>query len=127
MSELNTASQDKDQSGKSEALKTYIEQTKLLVSLASGFVLAPPAILSLLRRADGKPPSFVPWSRFFWAEGLLVGSILAGYVVLGSIAGAQHNSSYDVHRPATRTFSIAQLSLYLAGIFAFLEMTKSIL
>jgi hypothetical protein len=113
--------------GRSEALKTFIEQTKLLVSLASGFILAPPAVLSLLRKPDGKVTGFVPWHRFFWAEGLLVGSILAGYVVLGTVAGSQYSGDYDVHRLATRVASIIQLFLYLTGIFIFLLMTKAIL
>jgi hypothetical protein len=113
--------------GKAEALKTFIEQTKLLVSLASGFVLAPPAVLSFLRRPDTRPPSTVPWPAFFWAEGLLIASILAGYVVLGTIAGSQHIGDYNVHRPATRISSIVQLLLYLAGIVVFLLMTKAIL
>jgi hypothetical protein len=71
MSDANESSPNEKQNGGSEALKTYVEQTKLLVSLASGFVLAPPAVLSLLRKPDGKTPSFVPWHHFFWAEGFL--------------------------------------------------------
>ncbi len=124
MTELSDPSVNEKQTGRSEALKTYIEQTKLLVSLASGFVLAPPAVLSLLRRPDGKKPDFVPWPYFFWAEGLLIGSILAGYVVLGTVAGSQDSGLYDVHRPATRAFSIFQLLLYLAGIVVFIFLTK---
>jgi hypothetical protein len=115
------------QTGKAESLKTFIEQTKLLVTLASGFVLAPPAVLSFLRRPDGKTPSFVPWQSFFWAEGLLVASILAGYVVLGTIAGSQSNEVYDVYRPATRVSSLIQLLLYVAGIIVFLFMTRATL
>lgn len=118
---------DPKQAGRAEALKTYIEQTKLLVSLASAFVLAPPAVLSYLRAPDGKKAAWVPWYRFTWAEGLLVASILAGYVVLGTIAGSQHDGDFNVDRPATRYWSIAQLTFYLAGIAIFLWMTKAIL
>jgi hypothetical protein len=127
---MNSQSQSRSEAedaGKAEALKTFIEQTKLLVSLASGFVLAPPAVLSLFRKSDGNALGLVPWCRFFWAESLLVGSILAGYVVLGTVAGSQHRGEYNVHRPATRVSSIVQLLLYLAGIVVFLFMTKAIL
>jgi heme A synthase len=115
------------QSGRLEALKTFIEQTKLLVSLASGFILAPPAVLTFLRKPDGHVLFLIPWKRFLGAEGLLIASILAGYVVLGTIAGSQHTGDYDVHRTATRVASVLQLVLYLAGIIVFLSMTKAIL
>ena len=114
------------QAGRQEALKTFIEQTKLLVTLASGFILAPPAVLSFLRRPDGGKGTPVPWNRFFWAEGLLIASIVAGYFVLGTVAGSQHSGDYNVYRRATRLFSILQLLLYLAGIGAFLLMARTV-
>ena len=125
MSDTNDS--DLKQAGRLEALKTFIEQTKLLVTLASGFILAPPAVLSFLRKPDGGRPSFVPWSRFFWAEGLLIGSILAGYLVLGTVAGSQYRGDYDVYRAATRISSLVQLVLYLAGITVFVLMARSVL
>lgn len=115
------------QAGKIEALKTYIEQTKLLVTLASGFVLAPPAVLTVLRTPDGKMLKFLPVRRFCLAEGFLIGSIFAGYVVLGTIAGYQHHGNYNVHRTATRVSSLIQVTLYLAGVVAFLSMTMFVL
>ncbi len=118
---------DQKQAGRPEALKTFIEQTKLLVTLASGFILAPPAVLSFLSRPDGGRPVSVPWNRFFWAEGLLIGSILAGYVVLGTIAGSQHSGDYNVYRKATRYSSLVQLLLYITGIGVFLLMIKTVL
>lgn len=113
--------------GKEEALRTFIEQTKLLVSLASGFVLAPPAVLSFLRRPDGKIPPVLPWGRFISAEALLISSILAGFVVLGTVAGSQYDGSFDVYRPATRISSLCQLFLYLAGIATFLCMIPALI
>ena len=118
---------DAEDAGKAEALKTFIEQTKLLVSLASDSFGAARRLYHSFRKSDGNALSLVPWRRFFWAESLLVGSILAGYVVLGTIAGSQHRGEYNVHRPATRVSSIVQLLLYLAGIVVFLFMTKAIL
>lgn len=108
-------------------MKTYIEQTKLLVSLASGFVLAPPAMLAWLRRPDGTLPAHVPWYRFFWAEVSLIASVLVGYVVLGTITGSQHDNSFNVYRPATRLWSLLQLILYLIGIVLFLTMVRKAL
>jgi hypothetical protein len=121
--------------GRKEALKTFIEQTKILITLASGFVLAPPAVLSFLRKPAPTPspgcavplvPS-LPWERFNWAEGLLVASILFGYLVLSTIAGSQHQGNYDVHRPMTRLFSVLQIVLYLVGVILFLTMIPALL
>lgn len=113
--------------GRKEALKTFIEQTKILITLASGFVLAPPAVLSFLRRPEGKPAPALPWARFTCAEGLLVASILAGYLVLSTIAGTQHQGIYDVHRPATRICSLLQIGFYLGGVVLFLSMIPALL
>ncbi len=113
--------------GPKEALRTFSEQTKILITLASGFVLAPPAVLSFLRKPDGKVAPVMPWTQFAWAEGLLVLSILAGYVVLSTIAGAQHQGVYNVHRTATRVFSGLQICSYLSGVILFLSMIPVLL
>ena len=121
--------------GRKEALKTFIEQTKILITLASGFVLAPPAVLSFLRKPAPTPSpgcavppvSALPWHRFSWAEGLLVASILFGYLVLSTIAGSQHQGDYVVHRRATRVCSVFQIVLYLAGVLLFLTMIPALL
>ena len=118
-----------NEEGRKEALKTFGEQTKILITLASGFVLAPPAVLSFLRRPDGKSisASALPWVRFTWAEGLLLASIFAGYVVLSTIAGSQHQGIYDVHRRATRICSLFQIGFYIAGFILFLSMVHALL
>lgn len=113
--------------GRKEAVKTFSEQTTILITLASGFVLAPPAVLSFFRKPDGKAIASLPWGRFFWAEFLLVASILAGYFVLSTIAGYQHKGMYDVHRSATRVCSLLQIGLYLAGVVLFLTMIPALL
>lgn len=113
--------------GRKEAVKTFSEQTKILITLASGFVLAPPAVLTLFRKPDGKAMPSLPWGRFGWAEGLLVASILAGYGVLSTIAGSQHQGIFNVHRTATRACSILQITLYLAGVVLFLSMIPALL
>jgi hypothetical protein len=59
----------------------------------------------------------------FWfvvAEVLFIASVLAGYVVLGSIAGYQAQGRYDVFRPATRYSSLAQIGAYLVGLGVFI-------
>jgi hypothetical protein len=113
--------------GKQEALKTYVEQTKLLVTLASGFVLAPAAAVSFFR--SSAPEHMAPPSvrLFLGAEILLIFSILSGYAVLGSIAGSQHNDEFNVYRPATRFLSLLQLALYLGGLSCFVLLIRGAL
>jgi hypothetical protein len=108
--------------GKADALKTYVEQTKLLVTLASGFLIAPAAALPLFRQSDSKPPLHLPIKVFAIAEAALIFSVVAGYAVLGSIAGTQHNGVFDVYRPATRALSLLQLILYLIGLSMFVVL-----
>ena len=111
--------------GKQQALKTFIEQTKLLVTLASGFILAPATALSFfgLHAGNGTVDAFLP---LFWrAETLLIASVLFGYLVLASIAGSQHDDHYNVYRPATRILSILQFLSYLAGVVAFLLLIRN--
>jgi hypothetical protein len=103
--------------GKLEACKTYIEQTKLLVTLSSAFLVAPPVVISRF----STNPLFPVMSHilFFVAEFLFIGSVLAGYFVLATIAGSQDLGTFDVHRPATRISSWSQLLLYLGGLICF--------
>ena len=108
--------------GKTEACKTYIEQTKLLVTLASAFLLAPAGLVAILKdkNAAGIDQCTMIW--FIIVEALFVLSVLTGYVVLGSLAGSQDNGSFDIFRPATRFFSIIQFALYLIGIAMFVSL-----
>lgn len=106
--------------GKLEAVKTYIEQTKLLVALASAFVLAPAGLVAIFkdRLATGLSNSQLVW--FVIADVLFILSVLMGYVVLGTIAGYQHLNKFDVYRPATMTCSLLQIATYLIGLGVFI-------
>ncbi len=110
-------------SGRSEALNTYVEQTKLLVTLASGFVVVPAGAISLLRPAT-QPNVHLSPKLFLGAEAFQILSVIAGYAVLGSVAGSQHEEEFDVHRPATRVLSLAQLGLYVVGLVCFVWLVR---
>jgi hypothetical protein len=80
--------------GKKEAVKTYVEQTKLLVTLASAFLFAPPTLIAIVK---DRPTAHVTPAQFRWfvaAEALFILSVLAGYLVLASSA------FWMRHRPA---------------------------
>jgi hypothetical protein len=103
-----------------EACKTYIEQTKLLVALASAFIIAPVALFAFARNDKGLPIiRSQELHLILSADVVFVLSVLLGYIVLGAVAGSQNDGSYNVYRPATRLFSILQLMSYLAGLILF--------
>jgi hypothetical protein len=110
--------------GPKEACQTYVEQTKLLVTLASAFVVAPAALVPLLYGKDAVHPTAKLLAFFFRSEALFVASVLAGYFVLATIAGSQHKGNFDVHRLATRLFSLAQIACYLLGMWQFVEFVR---
>jgi hypothetical protein len=107
---------------KKEACKTYLEQTKLLVTLASAFLFAPAALVGILKDKTqvGLTNAQIIW--FIVAEVFFILSVLAGYIVLGSVTGSQHSGEFNVFRPATRCFSLLQFGFYLAGLIVFIGL-----
>jgi hypothetical protein len=108
--------------GKKEACKTYIEQTKLLVTLASAFLFAPAGLVAILKDRASANISHAGIAWFISIEALFIGSVLFGYIALGSLAGSQDNGTFDVFRPATRVVSLFQFGFYLAGIIMFVVL-----
>lgn len=100
---------------KKEACKTFIKQTKQLITLSSTFILAPVGISTLFIITDESGFSVLNLKDFFWAECMFISSVIVGYVVLGSISGSQDKGTYDVYRKATRIFSIIQFGLFIVG------------
>ena len=72
-----------------EACKTFVEQTKLLVGLASAFVVAPAAVVAVSKLRIDK------W--IIMAEILFIVSVFSGYIALGAIAGSQHKGEFNVY------------------------------
>jgi hypothetical protein len=106
--------------GRKEACKTYLEQTKLLVTLASAFLFAPASLVAILkdRLTAHLSVSDIRW--FVAAEVCFVASVLLGYIVLGSLTGSQDSGAFDVFRAATRYTSLAQFFFYLVGLCTFI-------
>jgi hypothetical protein len=110
-----------------EACKTYVEQTKLLVTLASAFLVAPAAALPLIRGSNANIITATEWRLFVGSESAFVFSVLLGYVVLATITGSQHDGTYNVYRPATRVSSIFQIVAYLVGLILFALLSLQLL
>ncbi len=112
--------------GKKDACGTYVEQTKLLVTLASVFVVAPAALIPLFQGDKGLQAR-LHVSGLLWAERLFIASVFLGYVVLGTIAGSQDQGTYNVYRPATRYVSFAQILAYLGGLAVFINFIADLI
>jgi hypothetical protein len=113
--------------GQKDACKTYLEQTKLLVTLASAFLFAPPGFLALLKDRASIKLETSQVCLLLGAEGLFVFSVLCGYVAVASLTGSQDEGKYDVYRPATRAASILQFGSYLLGIGLFVGFVYKLL
>ena len=104
--------------GRQDACKTFLDQTKQLITLASAFLFAPAAIVTWGTSLNSaKLSSVIPW--FVAAEACFVLSVILGYITIGTIAGTQNDGTYNVFRVATRGFSLAQFLFYLLGIVIF--------
>jgi hypothetical protein len=110
--------------GPREACKTYIEQTKLLVALASGFIVAPAALVPWIAGKDKIPFGESAVHLLFGAELSFIISVLMGYVVLATIAGFQQINRFDVNRSATKWSSRLQIVAYLVGLFIFVRFLR---
>lgn len=107
---------------KKEACKTYLEQTKLLVTLASAFLFAPAGLVTILKDKGTAKITHMQIGWFIAVEVCFILSVLAGYVVLGSLAGSQDDNSFNVFRPATRLFSLLQFITYVVGLSLFITL-----
>lgn len=112
--------------GEKEACKTYLEQTKLLVTLSSAFLIAPAGLVSFFSERVGVGIGSSGLNLLVGAESCFVASVLAGYVVLATLSGSQHLNKFDVFRPATRWSSISQLGCYIAGLFLFVLLARTL-
>jgi len=81
-----------------DSCKTYIEQTKLLVTLASAFIIAPAVTFTLAPNSN--------LILLILSEVLFIFSVISGYIVLATISGSQAIDDYNIHRPATRNSSL---------------------
>lgn len=107
---------------KKEACKTYIEQTKLLVTLASAFLFAPVALIGRLKDKSAIGLTNSQFYLFIAADVSFIFSVLAGYIVLATLTGSQDSGEFNVYRAATRCFSLIQIASYLLGLIVFIKL-----
>jgi hypothetical protein len=113
--------------GQKEAIKTYVEQTKLLVTLASAFLVAPAGLVAFLKDSQAIKVDQGYFGWFIGAEISFIVSVLASYVVLGSITGSLAQDNFDVYRCATRVSALIQFGSYLIGMVLFMTLAAKII
>jgi hypothetical protein len=101
---------------RNDACKTYLEQTKLLTTLSSAFIIAPVALFEKFQNMN---------LLVILMEVFFIFSIFTGYVVFGTIAGTQHKGDCNVHNKGTTIFSWIQIVFFFLGI-TFLLINLSI-
>jgi len=101
-----------------EACKTFLDQTKQLITLASAFLFAPAGFVALVKDTAALQQTD-KIALFVVAEGVLILSVILGYVTIGTVAGTQNDGTYDVFRRATRCFSLGQFVSYVLGLLVF--------
>ena len=108
----NARGLDQELENQKEACKTFVEQTKLLVTLASAFVVAPAAVLVVSKLRIDK------W--IIVAEILFIVSVLFGYSALGAIAGSQHKGEFNVYDKTIMWVGRIEFFSYLVGLVLFM-------
>jgi uncharacterized membrane protein YhaH (DUF805 family) len=109
-----------------KACETFVEQTKLLMTLASGFLFGPAGAAVLFKKTHDTSLNGTQIWLFLVSEVLFVLSVLAGYLTMGSITGSMAKGDFDVYRPAVMRFGLLQFVAYFAGLVLFIAMAVSL-
>ncbi len=101
------------------AVETMKEVAKLLITLASGFLIITVSFLQFI--VDANPKTSI---EYFWlivvTWALLVLSIMSGIIALGAIASTAHdNCSYNVDENWTKYSLMAQQIFFVLSSVSF--------
>jgi len=97
--------------GKKESCKTFIDLSKLIISLSTGIFVLLPAFLEKIRNKNLK-------GKLVLYSGLisLIFSIIFGLLVISALAGSQRMAEYNIAAPHLKLVSICQWSLFIIGL-----------
>jgi hypothetical protein len=97
-----------------DAVETFKDLTKLIITLSTGIFVLSPAFLGVLKFSEVK---FLSILFFSWAAQLA--SITLGLLVFSSLAGTQNASRYDIDNKYTKWLSRFQWAAFWIGILLF--------
>ena len=100
------------------AVETMIEVSRLLITLASGFLVLSVTLLKNLSSTPSDPIQHFWLMIICWSA--LIISIACGALSLGSIATSAHDEKkFDVDKPSTRWFLRGQQVLFVLSFIFF--------
>ena len=102
------------------AVEKYLEQVKIVTTLATTLLVTPNALVALYpaEEAKGQVPVVLcqglkPW--LLTANISFALTIVLAYFIYSSVVGFIFQGEYDIHRPMTRVFSLLQLFTLAVG------------
>lgn len=102
------------------AVEKYLEQVRLLTTLASALLVSPAILVAILRFAGEVPAVAADLQQasvyLFLSSGFLVLVIITTYLIYSSVVGRLVSGEVDLYRPATRVFSLLQILFLIAGV-----------
>src|SRR6266576_3154777 len=114
--------------GQKEAVKTYLEQVKVITALATTLLLTPNVLLTLEKQDTARTAlalNLPNWKCWLIGGNLaFLLAIILTYFVYATIAGSLDENKFNINRTATRFFSIAQFIALLAGCVALFVIFK---
>jgi len=97
-----------------DALKSYEELTRLLITLTTGTLVLAPTVLGAVKRSRAARR----WALRL-AVWLLLASLAAGILCLSALAGAQRDGHYDISAGSIKYTGILQWCAFGAGLLMF--------
>ena len=106
------------------AVEKYIEQVKVLTTLASALLLSPGILAALYRVIGDHNLQFQQKQQAIVAVIISsVSSLIAiffAYFIYSSLIGMIYKNKYDIYRPATRFFSLLQFIFVVISCVSFI-------
>jgi uncharacterized membrane protein len=101
------------------ATEKYLDQVKLLTTLATALLVSPSVLLAVVRFSTEAPSLVADIARastyLMISSGSFVLVVIATYFIYSSIVGSLLKNKVDLYRPATRWFSLGQLLFVVVG------------
>jgi len=96
---------------KKDSCQTYIDLSKLIISLATGVFVLIPSFLSVMQKKGLKRNRFLYFGLIF-----LIICILSGLLTISALAGTQRVGEYDIATGHIKIISMIQWLFFLMGL-----------
>ncbi len=119
------------QSNQKYAIEKYIDQVKVLTTLASALLFSPGILATIFSLTGDMTLSDQVKQQVTIAVLISSGSsliaILLAYFIYSSLIGMIYHNEYNLYRPTTRILSILQFFLIIISCISFIYLIYSLL